>query len=174
MEVWKDIIGYEGFYQVNNYGNVRSLDRIDCRGRFRKGRQCKKIPTEDGYYKVGLCKNGVEKRYLIHRLVAIHFIDNPQSLECVNHKDENKINNCVDNLEWCTREYNNNYGARNKRIAQTQSIRTAMIDIKTGEVLMVFDSAHIAAKYVNGDESNICKCRNGKQKTAYGYRWEVI
>ena len=174
MEIWKDIVGYEGFYQVSNLGNVRSLDRIDCKNHFRSGKVCKKILTEDGCYKVSLNKDSIEKRFFIHRLVAIHFIDNPNNLECVNHKDENKINNSVKNLEWCTRAYNNNYGTRNKRIADCESIKTAMIDIKTGYVLMVFNSAKDAAEYVGGDQSSICKVRNGKRKSAYGYRWEVV
>lgn len=174
MEIWKDINGYDGFYQVSNLGNVRALERIDCRGQRRPAHLCRFIKTDDGYYKVGLSKDGIEKRFFVHRLVAIHFIDNPCGYDCVNHIDENKKNNKSDNLEWCCRAYNNNYGTRNKRISQIQCIRTAMIDIKTREVLMVFDSAHIAAQYVNGDESSICKCRNGKRKTAYGYRWEVV
>lgn len=174
MEAWKNIIGYEGYYQISNLGNVRSLDRIDCNNHFREGKKCRKIPTEDGYYKVSLSKNGNEKRFFIHRLVAIHFIDNPQNLECVNHKDEIKTNNHVDNLEWCTRAYNNNYGTRNQRIREIESIRTAMVDISTGAVLMIFNSAREAAKYIGGDESSICKVRNGKRKSAYGYRWEVV
>lgn len=174
METWKDIVGYEGFYQISNQGNVRSLDRIDCKNHFRKGKACKKILTEDGYYKVSLNKDSVEKRFFIHRLVAIHFISNPNNLECVNHKDENKTNNCIENLEWCSRSYNNNYGTRNKRIANIQSVKTAMIDKNTGRVLMIFNSAKDAAKYVNGDESSICKVRNKKRKSAYGYRWEVV
>ena len=174
VEVWKDIQGYEGFYQVSNFGNVRSLDRIDCNGRFRKSRNCKKILTTDGYYKVGLSKDGIEKRFFIHRLVAIHFIDNPQNLECINHKDENKTNNCLENLEWCSREYNNNYGTRNKRIGEFSNKKTTMIDINTNNVLMIFKSAKEASEYVNGDASSICKARNGKRKSAYGYRWGVI
>lgn len=174
MEVWKDIVGYEGSYQVSNLGNVKSLDRKDCINRFRKGKECKKIPTKDGYYKVGLSKNGNEKRFFVHRLVAMHFVNNPNNLECVNHKDENKTNNIADNLEWCTRAYNNNYGTRNKRIGEYSSVKTAMIDIATNDVLMIFNSAKEASKYVNGDESSICKVRNGRRKSAYGYRWEVV
>lgn len=174
MEIWKDINGYVGFYQVSNYGNVRALERIDCKNHRRPAHLCRLIKNDDGYYKIGLSKDGIEKRFFVHRLVAIHFIENPLGYECVNHIDENKTNNNAKNLEWCSREYNNNYGTRNKRISQIQGIRTAMIDIKTREVIKVFDSANIAAQYVNGDESSICKCRNGKRKTAYGYRWEVV
>ena len=173
-EIWKDIIGYEGYYQISNYGNVRSLDRIDCNNRFRKGKECKKILTEDGYYKVSLSKNGKDKRYFIHRLVAIHFLDKVEGCDCVNHKDENKINNMVDNLEWCTRYYNNNYGTRNQRIVDAQSIKTAMIDIQTGKIVKIFKSAQLASEYIKGDASSICKARNNKRRTAYGYRWEVV
>lgn len=174
MEKWKDIKGYEGFYQVSDHGSVRSLDRIDCMNHFRKGRPCNFIKTDDGYYKVGLNKDSIEKRFFVHRLVALHFIENPKGYECVNHKDENKTNNIVDNLEWCSRTYNNNYGTRNKRIGVLSSVKTAMVDIKTGKTIKVFNSAREASRYVNGDESSICKVRNGKRKSAYGYRWEVI
>lgn len=139
MEIWKDIPNYEGYYQVSNKGNIRSVDRMDCQNRFRKGIMCKKLENEDGYY-----------------------------------KDENKKNNCIENLEWCTRKYNNNYGKRNQKIIEKQSIKTAMIDIKTGKILKVFKSAKEASDYVNGDQSVICKARNGKRKTAYGFGWEVV
>lgn len=174
MEIWKDIVGYVGFYQVSSRGNVRALDRVDCRNRHRPAHPCRMIKNADGYYKVELCKDGKKTRFFVHRLVALHFIPNPNGYDCINHIDENKTNNHVANLEWCTREYNNNYGVRNRKIAQMQSVRTAMIDIKTGNVVKVFDSAHTAAQYIGGDESSICKCRNGKRKTAYGYRWEVV
>lgn len=173
-EVWKDIPNYEGYYQVSNKGNIRSVDRMDCQNRFRKGKMCKKLENEDGYYKVSLSKNGIEKRFFIHRLVAMAFIENPNDFDCINHKDENKKNNCIENLEWCTRKYNNNYGKRNQKIVEKQSIKTAMVDIKTGKILKVFKSAKEASIYVNGDQSVICKARNGKRKTAYGFGWEVV
>lgn len=97
-EIWKDIEGYEGFYQVSNLGNVRSLNYGN------KGfvKNLKPRIVKDGYYMVNL-KN---KNYQIHQLVAKAFISNPNNYVEINHKDENKHNNCADNLEWCSREYN--------------------------------------------------------------------
>lgn len=117
MEIWKDINGYIGIYQVSNMGNVRSLQREEykCRQgyRVRKGRQLKPGRDKKGYLLVGLRKDGKCKTRRIHRLVAEAFIPNPNNLPQINHKDENKCNNTVDNLEWCTPSYNINYGKAN-------------------------------------------------------------
>lgn len=105
FEIWKDIEGYEGLYQVSNKGNVRTL-------KWYGGTQIKPItPTDNGtgYKKVGLSKQGKQKQFLVHRLVAMAFIPNPNNYEFVNHKDENKTNNVVENLEWCTKSYNSIY-----------------------------------------------------------------
>ena len=115
MEIWKPVVGYENLYEVSNYGRVRSLDRVDCAGRKRKGKELKQRSDKDGYKRAGLSKNGTSKPLLVHRLVAIAFISNPQNKPQINHKDENKANNCVWNLEWCDQAYNNNYGTRNER-----------------------------------------------------------
>lgn len=114
IEIWKDILGYEGLYQVSNLGNVRSLN-------YRRSGKTKllKQGTDNGYKRVELSKNGKKKKYWVHRLVAIAFISNPNNYKEVNHKDEDKSNNNVNNLEWCTREYNNNYGTRNKRTSES-------------------------------------------------------
>lgn len=118
-EIWKDIKGYKGYYQVSNLGRVKSLDRysIDRRGgkHFLKGiiltpYLCK------GYLRICLHVNGKQKQLAVHRLVAEAFIPNPNNYPQINHKDENKTNNTVDNLEWCTAKYNNNYGTRLERI----------------------------------------------------------
>lgn len=106
-EIWKDVKGYEGKYQVSNLGRVKSLGS----DKWHKGRVLK--PSFDGkgnYLFVGLHKDNCIKLATIHRLVAEQFIPNPDNLPCVNHKDENKTNNRVDNLEWCTVKYNSNYG----------------------------------------------------------------
>lgn len=122
-EIWKDIKGYEGLYQVSNLGRVRSLDReVDCmRGeyiekRLYKGRIKKPSTGSDGYKRVHLNRDRNPKCFLIHRLVAEAFIDNTYNDECVNHKDEDKSNNIVSNLEWCTYQYNNIYNDRHIRI----------------------------------------------------------
>lgn len=114
-EIWEDIEGYESKYQVSNLGNVRSLN---YRGTG-KPKLLKQTTYEKGYKRVNLYKNGKKKHYWIHRLVAIAFIPNPNDLPVVNHKDEDPSNNNVNNLEWCTYEYNNNYGTVRKRISES-------------------------------------------------------
>ena len=119
IEEWKDIKGYEGVYQVSNMGNVRTLDHfiIDKSGRVQhiKARILKLHTYPNGYKDVMLQNNGVAKRHLVHKLVAIAFIPNPNNLPEINHKDESRDNNCANNLEWCTRKYNCNYGSYNAK-----------------------------------------------------------
>lgn len=119
IEEWRTIVGYEGLYEVSSLGRVRSLDRYDSRNHFRRGRILKLSYDTVGYLIVGLHSNGKAKIYLVHRLVAQAFIPNPDNLPEVNHIDEDKTNNRVDNLEMCNREYNSNYGTRNDRIRAT-------------------------------------------------------
>ena len=118
METWIDIKGYEHKYQVSNIGRVRALN-------YRRTGLTKLINIRDnkGYAEVALWKNSSRKLYMVHRLVAEAFIPNPNNLPQVNHKDENKKNNQVDNLEWCTQAYNNIYGTRLERVRQ--SLNTA-------------------------------------------------
>lgn len=111
MEEWKEVPGYEGLYEVSNTGNVRSLI---------KNKIIKGFINRCGYRLVGLTKNGIFKRFQVHRLVAQAFIPNPDNLPQINHKDENPSNNMVDNLEWCDATYNINYGARTDRVKKTQ------------------------------------------------------
>lgn len=117
-EEWKDIKGYEGIYQISNMGRVKSLSN----GKYKKEKIRKYRKDKDGYLQLNLHKNNVMTTFKVHRLVAEAFIPNPHNLPQVNHKDEDKTNNRVDNLEWCTVEYNNNYGTRNKRIANALTI----------------------------------------------------
>ena len=131
MEIWKDIKDYEGIYQISSLGNVKRLaykiknpaprangSMLNFEEHLLKPR----IITH-GYLSVALYKNGIRKDYKLHRLVAQHFIPNPENKPEVNHKDENKTNNCVDNLEWCTHLYNSNYGTRPERIGKFHSGR---------------------------------------------------
>lgn len=115
-EVWKDVKGYEGLYQVSNMGNVKSMNRFVKANSNHKYQHIKerllKLNGGRKYTHVILCKNGTTKGYLVHRLVAEAFIPNPDNLPIINHKDENPSNNCVDNLEWCTYKYNNEYNGR--------------------------------------------------------------
>ena len=121
LEEWKDIANYEGIYQISNMGNVRSLDRIVHPNNqyLQKGKILK--PLDNGKYLfVTLRKDGVKENKYIHRLVAEHFLPNPLFYNEVNHKDEDKHNNCISNLEWCTHSYNMNYGTRNEKISKTK------------------------------------------------------
>lgn len=123
QEIWKDIKGYEKLYQVSNLGRIRSLDRIilqyngyDDGERLYKGKILKPCIKPNGYSQVGLWKDKKVKWFIIHRLVAETFIPNPENKPQVNHKDENKQNNNIKNLEWCSCSYNINYGTRNDKV----------------------------------------------------------
>lgn len=126
-EIWKDVTGYEGRYQVSNFGNVKRLSYsyIDSwgTGRFRiKPEQLipSQVNKKSGYKMLDLRLNNQRKRVYVHRLVAQAFIPNPNNLPQVNHKDENKLNNHVDNLEWCTHAYNQRYGTKSVRMRSTR------------------------------------------------------
>lgn len=117
IEEWRPIDGYEDCYYASDWGRVKSLN-YNHTG---KEKLLKYAVDKKGYLYVVLCKDGKRKNKKIHQLVAIAFIPNPDGLPQVNHKDEDKTNNRVENLEWCTHEYNINYGTRNKRIAETHT-----------------------------------------------------
>ena len=112
---WKDIPGYEGLYQVSNLGEIKSLNYRNTG----KEKIIKPRKNKGGYLRVVLCKNGKQKDFLVHRLVAVAFIPNHNNYNQVNHKDENPSNNNVNNLEWCTSKYNSNYGNRNKKLSES-------------------------------------------------------
>lgn len=111
MEEWKNIIGYEGLYEVSDKGNVRNV---------RRNTLLKLSKTKYGYIQVYLYKNGIRTGLKVHRLVAQAFIENPDNLPEVNHRDEDKLNNSVDNLEWCSHKYNVNYGHRTENAINTR------------------------------------------------------
>lgn len=152
----KDIKDYEGLYGITEDGRVWS---------YRKNRFLKPQKTKTGYLYVQLSKNNKVKNYKIHRLVATAYLENPLNLPCVNHIDECKTNNCVENLEFCTIAYNNIYGTRIERVAK--SLSKKVICIETNEV---FESIKEAAKTINYN-CHISDCCKGKRKTAGGYHW---
>lgn len=140
QEIWKPIVGWEGLYEVSNLGNIRSLDKYVNSGIknnikvLRKG-QLLKIRINQGYLEVTLTHNNKRKYCKVHRLVAQTFIPNPDNLPQINHKDENPLNNNVENLEWCTAKYNCNYGTRNNRIYNKTSFRKGHIPWCKGKKL---------------------------------------
>ncbi len=170
-EEWRDIKGYEGLYQVSNLGRVKSLKKKTFAGInggiyiTRKERILNYSKDHKGYLRVNLCINKISKKYFVHRLVAGTFLDNPNNLPQVNHKDENKENNYVSNLEYCTQKYNVNYGSR------TEKTRKKVICLETG---IKYESITEAEKTLNIANQSIVACCKGKRKTAGGYSWKYI
>ena len=127
QEEWKFISGFESHYMISNLGRVRRLQytQVDTYGTGRTRTYAEKLVPQyisnSGYLQVDLRTRTQRKRVNVHRLVAQAFIPNPDNLPCVNHKDENKTNNCVDNLEWCTKSYNNSYGTGRKKMVETRT-----------------------------------------------------
>lgn len=175
MEVWKDVVGFEGLYQVSNEGKVYSFKTRKilrpCCNTYRNGYMC-----------LILRKNGKSYGCRMHRLVAEAFIPNPNKLPEVNHKDENTANNRASNLEWCTQKYNNNYGT--KLIRQSKHTNYSLIASKTskkvcqvgldGKTIKTWDSANQLKRLFGFDNSHIAKCCRGIEKTAYGFRWKYV
>lgn len=169
-EIWKDVVGYECYYQVSNLGNVRSLDRVisfnDGRIEVRKGKP-KILKDHKDYKRVTLNKDGKAKPLLVHRLVAQAFIPNPDCLPIINHKDENPSNNNVDNLEWCTHRYNRMYGTTEER-RRNKLIKKVYQYTLDGELVKIWSSLKECTKdtFDNGSVSKAC---NGKLKTYKGF-----
>ena len=159
METWKDIDGYFGKYQVSDIGRVKNSE----------GLVMKQQITKDGYLSVALSVNGKQKRYQVHRLVAMAFLNNANKYPEVNHKDENKTNNNVNNLEWCSQEYNFYYGTgRARNNVQKQK---PVEQLKNGEPLKWYDSAKTAESITGICSSHIGDCCRGKRMNAGGYGW---
>lgn len=175
-EIWKDIEGYEGLYQVSNQGRVRSLGRTVINNgsiQLIKGKILKSMNNGFGYLYINLCKNSKIKRTAIHRLVAKAFISNPNNLPQVNHKNEIKSDNRAENLEWCDSKYNANYGNRNVKCTETKrnkyGKKVKQYDINGDLVNIMYIGDAIKIKKIH--YANLIKCCKGKQKTAGGYIW---
>ena len=171
-EVFKDIEGYEGLYQVSNLGNVKALGNG---GSNSKEKFLKPQKDKGGYLKVNLCKEGKVKMCKIHRLVAQAFIPNPKNLPQVNHKDEDKQNNAASNLEWCTHFYNINYGTRNQRAAvictNNPKRSKQVLCLETG---IIYPSTHQVERQLGFAQGNISSACNGRYKQAYGFHWKYV
>ena len=189
MEIWKDIQGYEGLYQVSNMGNVRSCDRTafttlrDKKYPFLKwGKVLKPIIDKKGYAYVRLDSNGVAKKKSIHRLVATAFCKKKHEEDiCVNHKNETPSDNRAENLEWCTHKYNSTYGtAIQRRVATTKARRSKCKPIRQfdlqGNLIKEYPSIKEMAEETGFKSSTVCmslKSYRGKYD-AYGYHWEYV
>lgn len=166
MELWKDIDGYEGKYEISNFGRVRSVNF----GNSGMSKIMKPEVTPKGYLTIGLSKNGKKRGYRISRLVATAFVPNPNAFSEVNHKDENKTNNYADNLEWCDRAYNNNYGTRTSRAAKSH-MKPVLQYSKEGKLLARWEGAKEAENVLGISDGHIWLCCNRKRNTAGGYVW---
>ena len=168
MEQWKAIAGYDGLYEVSDLGRVKSLNYNHTGTE----KILKPWKNTNGYLQVGIRKYGQRKFLLVHRLVAEAFIPNSQGLDTVNHKDEDKTNNTVSNLEWMSMKDNINYGTHNKRVAESLSKKVQMFDKSTGELLATFPSTNEAERVAGIYHGHISGCCNGKRKSAGGYVWK--
>ena len=160
-EKWAKIKGFEN-YQISNIGRLKSLY-------FGKETIRKSKPTKQGYVRFELCKNGKQFIFLAHRLVAEAFIKNPNQKRCVNHKDENKANNNVLNLEWVTHKENNNFGTRGNRIAKSLFKKVCKID-ENGNVIQEFKSVNEASEKNDLSASLISMICNGKIKGNFKFK----
>ena len=165
-EIWKDIEGYKGLYQVSSLGRVKSLNyhRTGAERVLRAGKE------RNGYLKVTLFKDGKMKRHFVHRLVAQAFLDNPLSLPEVNHINEIKDDNRVENLELCDRRYNINYGTRNERMAKSKSKPVLQLALD-GELIREWPSTMEAQRQGGYNNGAISSCCSGRLKKHGGYRW---
>ena len=163
----KDIKGYEGLYAVTSCGKIWS---------YRSKKFLKPRKDRKGYLGVMLCKDGTQKSYKIHRLVAKAYLPNPNNLPQVNHKDENKTHNYLNNLEWISGIDNMNYGTRNERTGHSQmnkqgSKALLQYDLQ-GNFIKEFPSVSEASRELGKSQANISRCANGFKNQAYGFIWK--
>lgn len=169
QEIWKDIDGYDGLYQISNFGRVMSLPR---NGTIKTYRILSNNSYNNGYQIITLSKNGKRKTHFVHRLVAQAFIPNPEKKLQINHKNEIKNDNRAENLEWCDSKYNINYGTRTEKSAKKHSRAICMFD-KNGNYITTYESGIDAFKQTGISRYHINSCCRKKygRKTAGGYVW---
>lgn len=167
-EVWKDIKGYEGLYQISNLGNIKSLDRIvNCPlngERIIKGCLLKTYNLKQGYLAIKLFKNNIGKAFQVHRLIACAFIDNINNKPYVNHINGIKTDNTIKNLEWVTCSENN-------RHAYDTGLKKAS-PVKCIETNIIYKSMHLAGRILDIGCTGIWACCNKRVKTSGGFHWE--
>lgn len=171
FEEWRPVVGFEGLYECSSLGRVRSVKHPVKRpfgDGFAGGKMLKQNPTDRGYLVVCLSKNGKHKCGRVHQLVAKAFIPNPHNLPYINHKDEDKSNNRVSNLEWCSPEYNTNYGTRNKKVSEKMtngklSKKVDRFDLN-GNYIDTWISINEIQRVLGFHSGAICACCKGKRK----------
>ena len=164
-EIFKDIKGYEGLYQISNLGNVKRIKKENYI-------LCKPSKDSHGYKQIVLTKDKKRKSFKVHRLVGKAFIPNPNNLPEINHKNEIKEDCYVSNLEWCSHIYNSRYGTRGYRCSKHSFKKVCQIDMITKEIIKTYDSMKDAEKETNIKYQGISKCCRKKQKSAGGYLWK--
>ena len=179
MEVWKDIDGYSGLYQISDYGRVKSLHN-------NKEKILTLKTNNKGYKWITLCLKGEQKHFLVHRLVANAFLLNKSQNKIINHIDENPSNNQISNLEWCSYSENvkksskfNTYNQNNRTICKTRNSKhkdtsNKVKQILNGDIINVFDNSLQVERSLGFDKSFILSCCRNKRKSAYGYQWQFI
>ena len=171
-EIWKTIPELPN-YQVSNLGRVKSLERKvkSKNGSYRTVREKILKPGKNikGYLRVCICEKGKKKNMTIHRLVAEAFLTNQENLPQINHINEIKEDNRVENLEYCTAKYNSNFGTRTKRLSKSQSK-----SVKCLETGKIYTSLIEIGRKFGFSIGNICECCNGKRKSAYGFHWQYV
>lgn len=187
-EIWKDIEGFENKYQVSNLGRVKKKQTIKKHwlggDSIVKEKILKLNKHREGYLYAQLIVDGKLIPIGIHRLVAMAFIPNPDNLPLINHKDENKENNCVDNLEWCDKNYNNNYGTRNERISNAKKDKKPseeaiekhkkkiiQMDLE-GNIVKIWDSIKDAANEGGFNVGAIGRCLKRKLNKHHNFKWK--
>ena len=185
-EIWKDIKGYEGLYQVSNLGRVKSLNReVQCKTGLskRKGRELRPGIASNGYLMVALYNNRVQKCRTLHSLIAEAFIPNPEGFPCVNHKNGNRIDNRLENLEWVTYSGNNYHAVRELgrsspwkgKYGKNNPHSKPVVQLsKDGAIIAKYESAKDAARKMGTSQGRISDCCRGEKKYHLGYIWKYI
>lgn len=183
IEIWRDVVGYEGQYLISSLGRIKGIDRIARRGNFsvRVPGLIKKVSINNrGYYSITLCKDARYRHFVIHKLVAQAFIPNPENKEYINHKDGNKLNNNINNLEWCTVSENNQHAydiglkvgaALGKFGADNPSSKPVLLIARDNKIIE-FAGIHEAARATGLNASSICAALRGRAESCGGYKWE--
>lgn len=161
-EIWKDVVGYEGLYKVSNKGRLYSIKRK---------RKMNPTTSKNGYKRVKLYTNGKFKTVFVHRIVATAFLDNPENYPVVNHLDENKLNNNVENLQWCTQKQNVNHGTGQQRRTEAVKMLVKQYTLD-GQYIATYKSAVDLQELYGFHQSAISRVCRGERKTAYKYIWK--